>query len=198
MGKLGIQKKIVFTLAVALLCSCNILAKNITTSMPSQTYTPPLNNTPTPISTPTSIIWEFPQEVEQDYWPSEPLSRDSYSSVDIETDPSMLIQDFRQTYNEALKKGETWIKDPIAVSLKYSGYPNFEGIYPSKMFVFSTSSNQVIVILRSENLKDDSVRDLENRVDLIQIGDVWKIEWAGYRQRCYRSNFEGWTTGLCP
>jgi hypothetical protein len=192
MVKLGTQKKMVFMFTIALLCSCNMLASNIPTSIPLQTYTP------FPTSTPNAIIGVLPQYEGQDCWPSEPLSRDFYRFVDIETDPSIFIQEFRQTYNEAFKNGETWIKDPIAVALRYSGYLNFDGIYPSKMFVFSISSNQVVVIIKSENLKDDSVRDQEDRVDLIKIGDMWKIEWAGYRQRCYRSTFDGWTTDLCP
>ena len=173
-------------------------AMNTPISMSLPTYTPLATYTPHPIPTPIIIFREIPQQEGQDYWTSEPLSRDFYYYVDVATDPLITIQEFRQGYAEALDNGDTWIKDPIAVALRYSGYSSVDGNIPSKVFVFSISNNQVVVVVKLENLMDDSVRDHEDRIDLIKIDDAWKIEWAGYRQRCYRSNFEGWTTDLCP
>lgn len=206
-----IHKSIILTFMMGLFCGCTKPAINTPTTMPLATYTalptytpyptlrplatytPLPTYTPYPISTPKIIIREIPHKGEKDYWNSEPLSRDFYHDYHVQTNPSW----FQQVYLEALVNGDAWIKDPLVVALRYAGYPNIDKIEPSKIFVFSISGTKVIII-KGDNLMDDSILDDEIRVDLIKIDDVWKVDWAGYRQRCQRSSFHGWTTESCP
>ncbi|MCP4599553.1 MAG: hypothetical protein GY847_03270 [Proteobacteria bacterium] len=131
-------------------------------------------------------------------WPKKPLSREHYAYIDVEHDPLIPIVGFREKYAEAVQDEEEWVKSPILVGLRFVGYPNVEGIEPDNVFFFCTNSYKATVVVVSEGLMDDSIKDQEKRIDLVKEGGIWKIEWAGYRQRCYRSLYGGWITGLCP
>ena len=201
MIKIEIRKLIIFLLLNVLFFGCAPFANDTQSKVPLTTNTPITPTptlTPNPTSTPYFITLEIPQKDGEEYWPSEPLSREFYSYVDVETNQIFPIQEFRRQYAEALENNDAWIQEPILVALRYAGYPNIDGTNPNKVFVFSISGIQVVVVILAENLMNDSVRDHEDRVDLIKVGNVWQIEWAGYRQRCYRSSFDGWITGLCP
>lgn len=109
------------------------------------------------------------------------------------------FQDVTDEYPEFLyRTEESWIKDPLFVALNYTGYPNRDNNPPSKIYAHKDRNEKVTIIISNFNARDDSIKDTENRIDLINIDGTWKIEWAGYRQRCRRSPFNGWTTGLCP
>jgi hypothetical protein len=134
----------------------------------------------------------------KEIWPEKPLGHEHYAYIDVEHDPLIPIVEFREEYAKAVQDEEEWVKSPMLVGLRFSGYPNVDGIGPDKVFFFCTNSNRATVVVISEGLMNDSIKDQEKRVDLVREGGIWKIEWAGYRQRCYRSLYGGWITGLCP
>lgn len=176
----------------------NGINSNLFTHTPLPTYTPAPTFTPYPTLTPAIIKLQIPEKSDQEYWPTDPLGREFYAYVDIETNPRIPIQEFRKAYAEAVKKDEGWIKDPITLALRYAGYPNLDGLSPNQVFIYYVNDVQVIVIVRAFGHMDDSIRDTDERIELVKENGIWIIEWAGYRQRCYRSSFDGWTTGLCP
>ena len=130
--------------------------------------------------------------------PAHPLEHDRYAVIDVEQ-PTLIHQiEFREEYLIAVKTGAGWVQDPIQVGLRFAGYPNADSDHPDQVFAFFPQSNKAIVVVASLNCMDDSIRDHEERIDLVRDSEVWKTEWAGYRQRCRRSLSGGWVTGLCP
>ncbi|MCP4539268.1 MAG: hypothetical protein GY832_19200 [Chloroflexi bacterium] len=103
-----------------------------------------------------------------------------------------------QSYQEACDNRESWTKDPVDVALYVAGYPNIEGSEPDQINVFDIGSGRISVVIMEDSLLDDSIRSSQVRVDLAKRGDVWKVEWAGSRWRCWRTVFAVWGTNSCP
>jgi hypothetical protein len=126
------------------------------------------------------------------------LVKDEYRAINIENQETFYKPEFWEQYDSAVLGKEQWVIDPVAVALRFSGYPNIDRIKPDQIVVYTLSNENTVVVVTWKNLMDDSIRDQEHRMDLVMENGVWKIEWAGWRQRCYRSNFDGWVTDLCP
>jgi hypothetical protein len=130
---------------------------------------------------------------------SEPLlTKDEYRDIDIENLDTFYIPEFWDQYSQAVAEKEFWVTDPVTVALRFSGYPNIDGIKPAQIVVYSFTEDNIMVVVTWKNLMDDSIRDKEHRIDLVSENGIWTIEWAGWRQRCYRSSFDGWVTDPCP
>lgn len=92
-----------------------------------------------------------------------------------------------------------WLKDPETMALRMAGYPNEYGSPPEKIDSVRSQDDKVIITILSLNLRDDSIKDQEVRVDLRKVGEIWDIDWAGSRWRCRRGDFQDdWTASLCP
>lgn len=107
---------------------------------------------------------------------------------------------FCKAYEQALQDNEEWVSDPVKIALRLAGYPNDDHLSPDNVSTYysNKSSKIVSVIVLSTNLMDDSIKDKEYRVDLLEENNSWRIQWAGYRQRCWRGFLGGWTRGFCP
>ncbi len=55
-----------------------------------------------------------------------------------------------------------------------------------------------LLLFSAEGLEDDSVRAMQWRVVVEQVGEDLRVTNAGVRQRCARSGSSEWTTALCP
>lgn len=177
------------------------LTPNLSTTLastPTEKWTPSsaplpvitMTNTPTQSSTNS---YEPPIATIQEYCPSEPLGHENYRFVDI-----AMGTEFKEQHANAIKNDESWVSDPIEVGLRFAGYPNVDLTNPDKVFVYYLQSNKVVMVVLAEGLMDDATQSEEIRVDLEKEGNIWFISWAGIRQKCYRSEFEGWVTGPCP
>jgi hypothetical protein len=139
-----------------------------------------------------------------DYWPQEPLTRINYAEYNLEEQLQIIESrdedaiDFWTRMGEPNYLDAIELSDPIDVGLHFAGFPNIDGVNPDKVLAFYTTSVDAVVIVLSLNCMDDSIRDHEERIDLHFENNEWMVVWAGYRQRCRRSIYQGWSTGLCP
>ena len=122
--------------------------------------------------------------------------RDKYGAIDFKS--NSWRAEFISEYQQAIENEDLWVKDVETVALRIAGYPNADKIPPERVEVETAQAGKVIVTILSRRLMDDSIARQETRVELVKNGDVWRIEWAGLRQQCYRGFGFGWTTSLCP
>ena len=122
--------------------------------------------------------------------------RSSYSSLDM--DSARWQEEFASPYENAVLDHSVWVREPISVALKAAGYPNIDGLTPESIGFYNINLSEVIVVVRTGRLMDDSIKERELLIDLYQDGDIWRVIWAGQRQRCYRSLSPFWTTKPCP
>lgn len=127
-----------------------------------------------------------------------PLGQSHYKPADLGNEQLIPIISFWEQYHSAVQAGENWIADPIEIALRYAGFPNPDNINPDTVFAYYVKANKAVVIITKANLMDDSVSAKEYRIDLVKLENIWKIEWAGYRQKCGRGLSLGWVKGLCP
>jgi hypothetical protein len=121
---------------------------------------------------------------------NQPPNKEDYKSLDLTR--------FREAYNTASDNQEDWITDPQEVALRFAGFPNLEGILPDEVIVFPTSTEQVTIIILQLQIPDDSVASVETRVDLVQNGRSWEVEWAGGRWRCKAGRgHQDWLPEFC-
>lgn len=94
--------------------------------------------------------------------------------------------------------GESWDQDPREVGLCIAGYPNVDGTSPDIVRVFYPEPGKTVVVVITMRLMDDSVEAKKIRVDLVQEGEAWVVEWAGGQWRCYEGRGHWyWAAGLC-
>jgi hypothetical protein len=168
-----------------------LTASSFPTTFATTAITPAISLDPG--ATPTPDPYWFDDENE--YWPQDPLGREYYAFA---WRGEERIPEFNQTILDAYANGEAWATDPIEAALRFAGYPNPDDIYPEAVYVFFHGS-LVIVVVRTGRVWDDSIFEQEHRIDLVKDGETWRIEWAGYRQRCARYAGPGdWMVGLCP
>lgn len=135
---------------------------------------------------------------------TKPLDRNNYAEIDVEKDLLSLAQedkhavDFWNRMDQPNKLAQINKTDPVDVGLHFAGYPNIDDIPPDKVELYYSSTIDAIIIVLATNIGDDSVQDKEERIDLHFDGNEWKVEWAGYRQKCRRINNPDWVTGRCP
>lgn len=122
--------------------------------------------------------------------------RESYGAYDFAKDPR--FASFTQEYKDAHLNQASWVVDPVALALRVVGYPNIDGTNPDQVDVYYIDSAELVVVIKAFGLPDDSVEAKHIRVDLVKKDNIWEIEWAGYKQRCGRGLFIGWTTSNCP
>ena len=128
----------------------------------------------------------------------EPLGREHYAAIDIENPEHLPSATFQKEYAEAVESGAQWIQQPTEVGLRLAGYPTVDGNKPNKITVYQSQTNEVTVVVLTTDLRDDSIKDQEVQIALVESDGIWEVEWAGYRQRCHRSLHKGWVTTLCP
>ena len=162
------------------------------------------NKTSTQQNTTPTTCTAFPQptsaiEVQANEWfisdIDQVLGRDQYKPEVI----NWKWDWFCEQYQEAITKEESWLNDPIEMAMKSQGYPVFENSGPNivKSF-FGKNSRMTIVILTYTNLPDDSIKDQEWRIDLVESGKkLWTIQWIGYRQTCRRTGSDDWVAKRC-
>jgi hypothetical protein len=92
---------------------------------------------------------------------------------------------FYQEHDAALEAGDCWIEDPRQVALRLAGYPNPDGARPDIVGVYWPQRDKAIIVVLATGLHDDSVEAMKVRVDLVQRGDLWEVEWAGGQRRCW-------------
>ncbi len=126
---------------------------------------------------------------------SNPPNRYRYKAYDLMS--AKWQSGFAKIYRQALASKASWIKNPHTIALRISGYPNEDNTQPEKIEMIQTKGKSVFII-SSGNLRDDSVSNIQTRIDLIQHGQIWKVAWVGERWRCYRSQVFDWGTVLCP
>jgi hypothetical protein len=115
--------------------------------------------------------------------PSElPDSRSDYSSYDLASRRLTLFNEQCATAREA---NESWTEDPRQVGLRFAGYPNIDGTSPDIVRVFHPEPGKVIVVVIDMGLMDDSVEAIKTRVDLVQEGEAWEVQWGGWQVRCW-------------
>jgi hypothetical protein len=104
--------------------------------------------------------------------------------------PSELAQ-FQQRLDLAQSSGADWANDPQVIGLWVAGYPNSDGTTPDRVYTF-TSADRATIVVSTLGCMDNSIRDKEARVDLVQVGTAWQIEWAGSRWRCTPGRGHRW------
>lgn len=95
-----------------------------------------------------------------------------------------------------------WKQSPQAIALELATDCTD---YPSKcqledVRVFRVASSKAIVVIQKRYLVGDSVDASQMRIELLQTGETWEVEWSGVRWRCrpFRGNSPGWTVETCP
>ena len=140
----------------------------------------------------------------KEYWPTEPLDRSQYAEYDLAEKLERNQRRDEDAVDYWTRTGKPDLlaqvnfSDPIDVGLHFAGYPNLDRVPPDIVLVYYRSGIDVTVVVVGLNNMDDSIRDKEQRIDLHFEDGVWNVEWAGYRQRCYRTAVQQWTTELCP
>lgn len=107
---------------------------------------------------------------------------------------------FVEDYETARSERAEWLRDPVEVALRAAGYATGspDGLLPDQVTLYQTAPEQVSVVLLLEGAEDDSVRDVENRIDLAAEEGLWRVEWAGARWRCQAGRGQqDWGTELC-
>ncbi|NIQ80319.1 MAG: hypothetical protein GTN93_19960 [Anaerolineae bacterium] len=128
--------------------------------------------------------------------PSElPDSRSDYRAYDLD---SPRFDWFHREYDAALEADYSWIHKPEAVGLRLAGYPNPDGVRPDIVRVYWPRPDKAIVVVIATGLMDDSVEAMKVRVDLVQRGHLWEVEWAGGQWRCWPGRGGSiWGSRLC-
>ena len=125
-----------------------------------------------------------------------PDDRGAYRQSQPEETPG--FAEFLEAYETARAEQADWVRDPVAVALRLTGYPNSDEESPDQVTLYQTGPERLTVVLLLESARDDSVRDIEDRIDLIREGDVWRVEWAGARWRCQPGRGQqDWGIELC-
>jgi hypothetical protein len=110
--------------------------------------------------------------------------------------------DFMDQYVRAREENEEWIRDPRDVASRYACGGECES---TNFAITLPTSDRAVVIIEDHSVEDDSISATKQRIDLVRRGDVWEIEWAGWKQQCRRDDWTaifqgrfGWHTQLCP
>ncbi len=133
-----------------------------------------------------------------------PLTRENYASLDITEEWERIKQidalniEYWETTGQRNLLADLRDSSVFDVALHFAGYPNTDGTAPNRVVLeFSDPSHATVTVL-STGLLDDSIMDREYQIELIEQDPVWKIDWAGTRYRCARTENHDWTTTLCP
>lgn len=210
---------VLFLLPVILLAGCGYFGQvssaevdytptTVPTYTPYPTFTPMPTYTPYPTLTPAATYTPYPTATEieptrvyptyeGDYWPRQALGRENYREIDLQ---HVWYAKFFDAYNQAVVDKEAWIYDFYTVAMNFFTLPYTDKPFPNLISIIYPSKyrDRVIFTFR-ERAMDDSIAEVEDRIDLVRDEEgVWKIEWAGWRQRCARGSRDGWTTEPCP
>jgi len=123
-----------------------------------------------------------------------PAERSDYRTALAGETPG--FAEFLEAYEAAQTEPADWLRDPVEVALRAAGYaPSYE---PDQVTLYQTAPGQASVVLLLEGAEDDSVRDIEHRVDLTAVDNLWRVEWAGARWRCQVGRGQqDWGAELC-
>ncbi len=169
---------------------------NTITIQPSQT---PASITAAATSTPISCV-SFPQTANSDiekiadewFLSSQPLvtEREGYIFIDS-------WDRFCDDYKEAVFNQAYWINAPIELALHVTGYPHPEDLFPTSVYAVTMErrSDVMTVIILEADTRDDSVKAIESRINLIKVDRLGQIYWRGFRLRCRQSI--DWVTESC-
>ncbi len=139
-----------------------------------------------------------------EYYQGRPLACRHYAAADVEHairrahESDAFILEYLRDAEPARQLLAIHPLDPVDTALHLAGYPNPDGLSPDRVSVYYKNSSEASVVVAQYSLMDDSVMDLEQRVDLRRVADGWVVEWMGYRQRCARAAPDAWTVELCP
>jgi hypothetical protein len=143
-------------------------------------------------------------DAESEYYPGRPLDCRHYAPADVEQAIRRMHENdaFIPEYLRDAEPGKQLLAihalDPVGTALHLAGYPNPDGLSPDRVSIFYKNSSEATVVVAQYGMMDDSVTDLEQRVDLRREEDGWVVEWMGYRQRCARAAPDAWMVDLCP
>lgn len=166
-----------------------VLAACAPTAAPANEHPTATADLSLPVETPgsgtvTTVPGEPPAPREA-YRPSQPDSTPGYAG-------------FLEAYEAARAEQADWLRDPVAIALRLAGYPNSEREAPDQVTLYQTDPERAVVVLLLEGAMDDSVRDIEDRVDLVLEDGLWRVEWAGARWRCQPGRGQqDWGIELC-
>lgn len=164
-----------------------------TAALPSATLTNrPSLFTKTPTPTPTEVIF-CP---DSDSSSCGIIPRGCYRTDDIYNDP--WLSGWAQVYSDARTETASWVLDPLELTLHYIGYFRSSQGSHDHVKVHDEISGEVMVLICDYGLLDDSVSGIERRIDLVQDGAFWVIQWAGARYHCQPGRGSpDWSPELC-
>ena len=115
----------------------------------------------------------------------------------------LLLTDRNNYLEDTVSETQTdWTYSPREIALDLaagcSDSPNKCQLEEVK--VFQIASNRAIIFLQMRHLFGDSVDASQTRIELLRVGETWKVAWAGRRWQCrpFRGNSRGWTIEICP
>jgi hypothetical protein len=127
-----------------------------------------------------------------------PEDRSAYIPIDIYT-----RTEFWTAYYWARDHRGGWLEDAQEVALEFV----VEGEEWSRrtISIHPMEQDKVSVVI-DRRVYDDSIAQIKYRVDLIQRGSAWEVEWAGTMHKCARDGIPpflptgiwGWQTAPCP
>jgi hypothetical protein len=113
------------------------------------------------------------------------------------------LAQFAHEQQEARGRGAAWVGDAGEVAARFTCR---EECGPRLVSSAATDPGRTVYLIEYPNIEDDSIQAMKYRVDLVQNGGAWEVEWAGWKQRCRRvgwletilGGYWGWHTKLCP
>lgn len=157
-------------------------------------------NTPTPAATtlPTPLPPFNMAGVSVDVYPEED-DQASYLAVYLN-----LYNDFFSYFGIAQNEGAEWVNNPLEVALRFQEWPPAEPNCSSRKVYYlpGEDSRQVTIILVLSGCPDETISEMELRVELQQVESYWNIKWAGKMWKCSRSEYaeyrDNWNLFPCP
>ena len=106
---------------------------------------------------------------------------------------------FIRELRDAQARKEPWTNDPKQIVARLAGHREWKPWKHATISVVKNGANRVKVVMTTTHDDDDSSFATEYRVDFLESGEGWKIEWAGARWQCFRDlviNY-AWTSAMC-
>lgn len=111
------------------------------------------------------------------------------------------ITSFNQQYEHALEHNEAWTAEPRNIALRYACGDECD---KKSVDIGMPESGKAVVIVEDNNILDDSIKAIKQRIEIKRVGAGWIVEWAGWKQQCRRGGWTaifqgrlGWHTQLC-
>lgn len=108
-------------------------------------------------------------------------TRDVYQPYNLN---SPAFARFNQEYAIAQQSEGSWTADPRQVAMRLVGYPENAAIAPGNLQILPARRRHFTALILESGHAAAPVATREHRIDLVQKGKQWQVEWAGARWSC--------------